>query len=50
MKLIDTKEIESSEKIIGKAVQESAFPEERGLLIKVHKTKEEASNRNLRLK
>ena len=47
---LDTKAIESAEKIIIKAVQESAFPEEKELLIKVHKTKEEASNRNLHLK
>ena len=40
---LDTEAIESAEKIIIKAVQESAFPEERKLLIKAHKTKEEAS-------
>ena len=47
---LDTEAIESAEKIIIKAVQESAFPEERELLIKAHKTKEETSNRNLHLK
>ena len=47
---LDTEAIESAEKIIIKAVQESAFPEEKELLIKAHKPKEEASNRNLHLK